>query len=361
MFENQSIESLLTSEYWISVCPWLSISKDTNAERMTPPVAKAKQETLLLLPDDTEEGKPAASIIDVSLLSQFLNQDGFVVLSPLMLEPLLGTVGDSALINGLARGVVRLLEYGHSASAISVYDEHWTLIDKITPLLQTLTGGNKVTGDIFSFARGSTKASHNTDGFGSKPHRDKPGSGAESFRKCDGSAMYTTVWVALTDANPISSCLYIVPRELDAGYYLKGDALNEALCSSSKVDVGGMNLENIQAVPVGAGGACVFSHRLLHWGSRPSGVGRSGSVPRLAMSFAMANNEDEREHSKESRDVSSGSKKFEIGEFYSQSKYGPYPPLPLRIALRAGMSACLSTSSTQTMRLSHYPSLFVFS
>jgi hypothetical protein len=140
--------------------------------------------------------------------------------------------------------------------------------------------------------------------------------------------------VALTDANPISSCLYTVPRELDAGYYLPGDALNEALCSSSKVDVGGMNLENIQAIPVGAGGVCVFSHRLLHWGSRPSGVGRSGIVPRLAMSFAMANNEDvQDEHSRES----SGSKKFEIGEFYSQSKYGPYPPLPLRIALRAGI------------------------
>jgi hypothetical protein len=37
--------------------------------------------------------------------------------------------------------------------------------------------------------------------------------------------------------------------------------------------------ENIRAMPLRAGGACVFSHRLVHWGSRPS----PGTAPRVAL------------------------------------------------------------------------------
>jgi hypothetical protein len=34
--------------------------------------------------------------------------------------------------------------------------------------------------------------------------------------------MYVTVWVALSDATPATSCLYVVPREADTSYAVAG-------------------------------------------------------------------------------------------------------------------------------------------
>lgn len=54
---------------------------------------------------------------------------------------------------------------------------------------------------------------------GFAPHRDRqPDDAAASFRE-DGSAMYTSCWLAVTDANPDTSCLYVIPRGQDPGYF----------------------------------------------------------------------------------------------------------------------------------------------
>lgn len=47
---------------------------------------------------------------------------------------------------------------------------------------------------------------------GFSPHRDRqPDDSAATFRP-DGTAMYTTLWLPLTDATPENSCLYVIPR-----------------------------------------------------------------------------------------------------------------------------------------------------
>jgi hypothetical protein len=120
--------------------------------------------------------------------------------------------------------------------------------------------------------------------------------------------MYCTVWIALTDASPSSSCLYVIPKGLDGGYHLEGDALDQLNDLAT--------FGNIRAAPVDAGGGCVFSHRLVHWGSRPT----SGAAPRLAVSYALTDDA------------------FETGEFFDHAMYMPFPPLALRTALRAGQA-----------------------
>ena len=195
---------------------------------------------------------------------------------------------------------------GHSASSICVYDEHWELIRRLSPLLEAVTG-NRPCGDIFTFHK-SADPKHepaNTTSFGNVPHRDRPKPGAESFRE-DGAAKYCTVWCALTDATPASSCLYVIPKIHDPGYHLEQEALQDTVAV----------YENIQALPVDAGGCCVFSHRLVHWGSRPT----AGAPPRVALSYTLSDSS------------------FEIGEFFSHDRFSPFPPLELRVALRAAVS-----------------------
>jgi len=53
----------------------------------------------------------------------------------------------------------------------------------------------------------------------------------------------------------------------------------------------------------------------VHWGSRP----RAGAPPRCALSFALA------------------APGFERGPFFEE-RYLPFPPLALRVALRAGQA-----------------------
>jgi hypothetical protein len=216
--------------------------------------------------------------------------------------------------------VTRLVGLGHTPSTICVFDEHWELVRRLAPLLEAVTG-NASSGDIFTFHRSAAPDVANTSGFGSAPHRDKPHAGPESFR-ADGAAMYCTVWVALSDATPATSCLYVVPREADPSYAVAGDQLGAAL----------EDYQSIRALPTDAGGACVFSHRLVHWGSRPSrptreerAAGAPAVPPRVAMSYALADNAA-----------------FGLGAYFDHGRFSPFPPLPLRVALRAAQAILFS-------------------
>jgi hypothetical protein len=43
--------------------------------------------------------------------------------------------------------------------------------------------------------------------------------------------------------------------------------------------------QSIRAPPTDAGGACIFSHRLVHWGSRPSRPSRPTQEERSTMAW----------------------------------------------------------------------------
>ena len=101
------------------------------------------------------------------------------------------------------------------------------------------------------------------DRAGWSPHRDRPMFSEASFRS-DGSAKYTTTWIALTDATPETSCLYCVPA-CDDSYYKKDDG---GVAPTANTCQDNNSFANIRALPVQAGGLLTFTHRLLHWGSK---------------------------------------------------------------------------------------------
>ena len=202
------------------------------------------------------------------------------------------------------------IEFERRAVAESVRcgDEAWELAAAVSPICIGASG-NSPCGDWFSFL-----VSHGEHVFAG-PHRDKPMAGLPSFR-VDGAPKYCTAWIPLSNATPENSCLYFLPASRDPGYLVEGDALREALPSPA-------SFGNIVAQPCSAGSLLVFSHRLLHWGS----TAEPHAPPRIAMSFAVAD------------------ATFEDGPYFDAARFLPFPPLALRVALRAGQAIAYDAQS----------------
>jgi hypothetical protein len=282
---EQTIETLHLAAYWRACCPYLTCFRDSAAERRCEVSTEA-------IP--TFDSEPLTGAVD--LLKANLNTRGYFKLSSeqLAINP--------AVIEALGRGALRLLELGHSPSALLAFDEAWSVSAAVNTLLSTVTG-NFATGDYYTFV--VSPGRHEFAG----PHRDKPAAGGESpsFR-IDGSPGYVTAWLALTAASPETSCLYFVPASDDPGYRTPGDSLAAAL-------PGPASWGNIVAQPCAAGALLCFSHRLVHWGSRA----QPSADPRVALSWALADGAFE-------------------SPIFDAAAFGPFPPLELRIALRAGQA-----------------------
>ena len=364
-YSEQTIASMLDPSYWRAVCPWLSVTGNTE-EISAPPPCPPSPSAASVAQQPSSDGRPAAeeeavvppvspSMPITDRRGRLEHNGGFVQDCTRRFRteghfrvsaPQLETTFEPGVSAALARAVLRLVDLGHPPTAVMVYDEAWLLIDSVTPFLSSVTG-NLPLGDSFTFCvqrqgapqgtgsppPGATTANgdnedlllvapspHGPEATGTAvppppappratmpppltsgwaPHRDRPLAGEESFRR-NGAPMYTTVWVPLTDATPESSCLYLVPAEDDPGYRGPGDNLEGLLDQPGQ-------WRHIVAQPMPAGSMLCFSHRLVHWGSKP----RIDAPVRIAMSFAFADPAFER-------------------PYYDASRL-PLPPLGLRV------------------------------
>lgn len=175
----------------------------------------------------------------------------------------------------LAGAVRRLVALGWEASAILAYDETWEAGGRCEAIVAATTTSTQLNFDVLAW--------HITAGeAGFSPHRDRqPPRPAETF--VAGSPKYATAWIALTEASPRSSCLYVVPADLDPGY-VNGDLEDDdPLARSLRADK--QNYQRVRALPCSPGEAVVFSHRTLHWGSRADD---DAPEPRVSLSFACS-------------------------------------------------------------------------
>lgn len=318
LFLNQSIDDLQNSSLWKRLCPFLTILES---------VSECKTNKVVIDVPDLRM-KSTSNALE-------LNTKGFYKMSAV------DTGLPEMICEYLAMGILRLRAHGYSTNMIMMFDEAWIVGDLLNTLVG-VTSGNSPIGDWFVFHVDS-KCSPYIPG---PPHRDRPTADNTSFRnnhdeksvilasssiidvKIDtnpslslailplsdnssqstitplASPKYCSVWLALTDATPENSCLYLIPKDHDPGYGFAGD------------NVVGMGhvWGNILAQPLLQGGALTFSHRLLHWGSQPQPHAGRG---RIALSLAFAD------------------PTFEVA-YFDHAMYGPLPPMMLRLGLVAG-------------------------
>ena len=284
---DQSLETLESALFWITLCPFLSITTEFS------PLIFSQSES------------------SASSRGLEMNSNGFFKVPRCNMQLPIG------LEELLVRGIKILQAHGFHPNFILLYDEAWMVGELIGRTVEQASG-NVAIGDWFVFSC-DEGGGYSPGG----PHRDRPmADRASGFRDAaDHSAAssasstssssapqeprpnYCSAWLALTAATTENSCLYLVPKSHDAGYFTAGDD-----------DVRAIAIGSVQALPVEQGGLLVFSHRTVHWGSQVRD--RSFAAPRIALSLAFA------------------APCFEPA--YFDSKHLPCPPLGLRLGLAAG-------------------------
>ena len=357
-FLDQDITTLLERDIWLEICPFLTIANEASEDQ-----TKERDSTLNKM-RDVFVNDPSTQ--NYENLGGLLDSRGYFGLTSA------DTTFPPDICERLAMGIRRLSAHGYSAMFILQYDEAWIVGDLLSSII-TAASGNEPIGDWYIFCVGDNASTYKPG----PPHRDRPTADNTSFRapkvaptaaavahaiaNCTdevstivissskaavgfdgpssslcgahnlldgldsdglGSPMYCSVWLALTDATPETSCLYVIPRSNDPGYELGGDAISGH----------GHNWNDIVAQPLMQGGFLTFSHRLLHWGSTPqimptSAAGNHSNatvmVPRsrgrIALTLAFADPSFEK-------------------EYFDHSQYMPFPPLGLRLGIIAGQS-----------------------
>jgi hypothetical protein len=98
------------------------------------------------------------------------------------------------------------------------------------------------------------------------PHRDR---GASSLRP-DRRPLTLTSWIPLSEANPLNSCMYLVPAYADPTY------------GTPQENEWRFQLPAIRALPAKPGDVLVWNQAVLHWGSRTSQL---ATQSRVSMAF----------------------------------------------------------------------------
>ncbi len=145
-----------------------------------------------------------------------------------------------------------------------VYDVFFSVFAHLHSTLEGVLGpGCKLVPDLWIHYVKNDDASA-----GAPAHRDDE---HENTVRPDGTPRLLTVWVALTEAHPLNSCMYVLPASRDPEYVR---ALRNLDQSGARFP-----LEDIRAIPARAGTMSCWNQHVLHWGSRSS---RRADSPRIS-------------------------------------------------------------------------------
>ena len=169
---------------------------------------------------------------------------------------------DTGLDLGLMASMVRRL----SAEGISpvfafLFDEFWAPFHAMDGLFGSLLGEYGLLPHFWVWNVDPQKGDA-----GWAPHRDM---GHTALRP-DGTPITITAWIPLSEANPLNSCMYMVPAHADPVY---GTARDKEWR---------FELPSIRALPAQPGDVLVWNQAVLHWGSRSS---PRAEQSRISMAF----------------------------------------------------------------------------
>jgi hypothetical protein len=184
-------------------------------------------------------------------------------------------------LDTLVNCILNIASWKLPLSYAFVYDKFYSVIARLSNVLNPIlgTGYQLVPEELNVF---HVPVGDNATGF--PPHRDYLRM-ANSIGS-DGLPKLVTVWIPLTDATTLNSCMYVLPGHLDPLYPDR----------ASQFEVGDPRdlLQNIRALPAKAGSILCWNTSLLHWGSRSS---QQATHPRLSFGVYFQSRELPAAHS----------------------------------------------------------------
>jgi hypothetical protein len=198
-----------------------------------------------------------------------LHTEGFATTSPLI---------DEARMAPLRQAIEVLTAHRIPTGFACVYDEYYQLFEGLNQAFGPIVGPGYrwVAHGLWAFyvAPGDKGLTGLTS---AGPHRDSMGPDPRVL--AGGLPGVLTVWLALTDVTPETSCIYVVPRGSDPDF----------LTSERDVDPARIKLTSIRALPAAAGSFLAWSTHLAHWGSEASA---SAKGPRVSINMYFQRAED---------------------------------------------------------------------
>ncbi|ADO74876.1 phytanoyl-CoA dioxygenase family protein [Stigmatella aurantiaca] len=201
---------------------------------------------------DTASGNPPEA---PHALGSQLRHEGYFQTKPLVPE---------ALLRQMRACIESVRAAGFPPMFALVYDAFYQALAYARPTLEAMLGTGFQLVPNFWVYYVETK----DDGKGFEPHRDAE---YPNTIGADGMPTVLTVWVALTDATPLNSCIYVVPIHRDPQY---PEAISQLRTGGNRIA-----LEDIRALPTQAGTVSCWNQYIYHWGSRSS---QRAQTPRIS-------------------------------------------------------------------------------
>jgi hypothetical protein len=131
-----------------------------------------------------------------------------------------------------------------------VYDEFWLLFMQLHYVISSVVGdGYKRLPDFWSWRIDNTAGKS-----GWNLHRDKSVDFNVLFEDT-GLPKSLTVWIALSEANSLNSCMYVLPAHLDPSYHTKHNINSGNQTGNIWAEI----LQNVRALPVPAGSVLMWN------------------------------------------------------------------------------------------------------
>ncbi|MFK5947578.1 MAG: phytanoyl-CoA dioxygenase family protein [Methylococcales bacterium] len=233
MLTKDLLQKSLSRNFWLELCPELSISDS-------------------LLSQSPEEPYDIAPHITEPCTTQY-KEDGYFKSQPVIPEDVSKKLVDA---------IIKVTVLGFPAQFCLVFDDFWKPLRRLNKLLEPIIGKEYLLLPDFWFYNIATS----DDDAGWSPHRDLQ---FPNSVNSDGTPKIINLWIPLTDATTLNGCMYMLPASRDPDYPKDFSSLTGHDFRSVKHYTPDM-LQNFRALPAKAGSILGWNQYVFHWGSRSS-------------------------------------------------------------------------------------------
>lgn len=212
----------------------------------------------LTISDDPFQGFLGRSTVAQEQLDAYalqLREEGYFQTDPVI---------PTATLDQMLECIEKVKSAGFPAMFALVYDVFYQAFAYFDSILAGILGaGYKLVPNFWVYYIETSDS-----GKGFEPHRDAEYANTIG---ADGMPTVITIWITITEANPLNSCMYILPANRDPEY---AEAIHNLNTKATK-----FALEDVRALPTKAGTLSCWDQYVFHWGSRSS---KRAKFPRVS-------------------------------------------------------------------------------